>query len=65
MLPRSFIRYLIFNQRRARPGRSESAEDLRNYLAAEPYTSNGVMVFSAMTEFFPRQHSPLLTPWFT
>jgi uncharacterized protein YciI len=45
--------------------RAESAEDLRDYLAAEPYTSNGVMTFAAMTEFFPRQHSPLLTTWFT
>ena len=44
--------------------RAGSAEDLRDYLAAEPYTRNGVMVFSAMTEFFPRQHSPLLGPWF-
>ncbi len=45
--------------------RAESAENLQRYLAAEPYTSNGVMVFSSTAEFFPRQHSPLLAPWFT
>ena len=45
--------------------RAESAEALREYLAAEPYTANGVMVFSAMAEFFPRQHSQLLGPWFS
>lgn len=43
--------------------RAESAEELREYLAAEPYTGNGVMVFSAMSEFFPRQHSKLLDSW--
>jgi uncharacterized protein YciI len=44
--------------------RAESPEALRELLAGEPFTSNGVMVFSSTTEFFPRQNAAALNDWF-
>ena len=44
--------------------RAESLEALHDLLAAEPFTSHGVMVFSAKTEFFPRQNAAVLSSWF-
>lgn len=44
--------------------RAESAEALRELLAGEPFTSNGVMVFAPAAEFFPRQNAAALNGWF-
>jgi uncharacterized protein YciI len=44
--------------------RAESREALDAFLAGEPFTGRGVMVFSSVTEFFPRQNSPALNDWF-
>jgi hypothetical protein len=43
---------------------AESLEALQGHLADEPFTSNGVMVFSSTTEFFPRQNAVALNGWF-
>jgi uncharacterized protein YciI len=44
--------------------RAESTEALVELLAKEPFTSNGVMIFSSTAEFFPRQHAAALNAWF-
>jgi uncharacterized protein YciI len=44
--------------------RAESREALALFLADEPFTSSGAMVFSSTTEFFPRQNSAALNDWF-
>ena len=43
--------------------RAESREALGELLAGEPFTSNGVMVFSSTAEFFPRQNAAALNGW--
>jgi len=37
--------------------RAESTGELRDRLAAKPYTSSGIRVFAAVTEFFPGRTS--------
>jgi uncharacterized protein YciI len=44
--------------------RAETLEDLRAYLADEPYCKQGVMRFSKIVEFDPVQHQPVLNDWF-
>ena len=43
--------------------RAESLETLQGHLAGEPFTSNGALVFSSTTEFFPRQNTAALNDW--
>ena len=44
--------------------RAESLEELRDFLADEPYCKAKVMRFSRIVEFDPVQHQPVLAGWF-
>jgi uncharacterized protein YciI len=44
--------------------RAQSLEELKAFLADEPYCKAKVMQFSKITEFSPVQHQPILNEWF-
>ena len=44
--------------------RAQSLEELKEFLANEPYCKAKVMRFSKITEFNPVQHQPILNEWF-
>jgi uncharacterized protein YciI len=44
--------------------RARSLEELKKFLANEPYCKAKVMRFSKITEFNPVQHQPILKDWF-
>ena len=44
--------------------RAETLEELKEFLANEPYCKAKVMRFSKITEFNPVQHQPILNDWF-
>jgi len=44
--------------------RAQSLEELKEFLANEPYCKAKVMRFSKITEFNPVQHQPILNDWF-
>jgi uncharacterized protein YciI len=44
--------------------RAESADELKAFLADEPYCKAKVMRFAKVTEFDPIQHQPFLGDWF-
>ena len=43
--------------------RAQSLEELKEFLANEPYCKAKVMRFSKITEFNPVQHQPILNDW--
>jgi uncharacterized protein YciI len=45
--------------------RAQSSEELKAFLADEPYNKANVMRFSKITEFDPVQHQPALKEWFS
>jgi uncharacterized protein YciI len=44
--------------------RAESLEELKAFLADEPFCKENLMRFSKIIEFNPVQHQPFLTEWF-
>ena len=44
--------------------RAQTLEELKQFLANEPYCKAKVMRFSKITEFNPVQHQPILNDWF-
>ena len=61
----SYYRVPVFRQREEfLIARAQSLEELKEFLANEPYCKAKVMRFSKITEFNPVQHQPILNDWF-